>query len=102
MHHGDLDVAYGLRASFIHRRDLRCAFFLHPGTQLENADHHGVVLFGDLHRIADMVEVPVSTQQEIDFLDILLTVRAHGIPHDPGIDQNRLAAGSLDAKSSVA
>ena len=93
VHHGDLDVADGLGAAFVHLRDLLDAFLSQPVAQLGNCHHHRVVLLGDFDGVADVVEVTVGAQHDIHFLDVLLLRRTRGIAHDPGVDEDGLAAG---------
>ena len=56
------------------------------------------MLLCDLDRIADVIEVAVGAEHDIDFLDVLLRLRTNGIAHDPGIDQDGLARGSFERK----
>ena len=83
VHHGDFDVADCLSAAFVHLRDLLYAFLLQPVRQFGNRDHHRIVLLADFDRVADMVEVAVGAEHDIDFLDVLLLRRTRGIAHDP-------------------
>ena len=78
------------------------AFFLQPQAELEDADGKGVVLFDDFDGVTDVVAVTVGAEQDVDFLDVLLFFRAHGIAHDPRVDDDGLAAGGFDAEGGVA
>ena len=102
VHHGDLDVAHGLRAAFVHARNLLYALLFQPVSKLGNGHDRGIMLLGDFNRIADVVEVAVGAEQDIHFLDVLLVLRALGIAHDPRVDDDDLAGWSFNAKGRMA
>src|SRR5437660_12401183 len=101
MYHSHLDVANRLRASLIHLRYLLDALAAEPVAQFRYCYHRRIVLLRNLNRVADMVEVPVSAEQNIDLLHFLFRFRALRVAHDPRIDYDNLAAGSLNAESCV-
>jgi hypothetical protein len=43
----------------------------------------------------------MRAQQDVGFLYLLVSLRTHGIPHDPWIDENRFPAGSFNTKSGM-
>ena len=102
MHHGDAQVAHFLRAALVHGRNLFGTFLLHPGTKLEDTHDGWIVLFGDGHRIADVVEVAVRANQNVDVLHVLFALRAHWIAPNPRIDVKGLPFWCFDTKCGVA
>src|SRR5580765_3786417 len=101
MHHGDFHADDRLRAALVHGGNLLHAFALQPQAELIDSDRKRVVLFADFNRVADVVAVSVSAEQNIGLPDLLVALGAHGVPHDPRIDEERLAFRSLDAESRV-
>ena len=77
-------------------------FFSSQCAQFGDCHHHRIMLLRNLNRIADVIEVAVGAEHDVDFLDVLLALRALGIAHDPGVDHDGLARRSLDAKRGVA
>ena len=69
MNHGDAHVLHRLRAAFVHRAYLLCAFLVQPGAEFKNANHRRVLLLADFHRIANVVEMAVGAKQNVDFPD---------------------------------
>ena len=65
-------------------------FFLQPVAKFRNRNHHRIMFLGDFDGVADVIEVAVSAEHDIHVLNVLLFFRAHGIAHDPRIDQNGL------------
>ena len=55
----------------------------------------------DFDGVADVISVAVSAEQDVGLLHFFVGVRAHGIAHDPGIDEDGLPARSLDAESRM-
>jgi len=55
----------------------------------------------DLNRVSNMVSVAVSNQKNIHALYFLLGSWASRVVHDPGIDDDRLACGGLNAEGRV-
>jgi len=98
MHHGDFDIAHRLRTAFVHLRNLLSTLFAKPTRQLGNPNHHRVVLLDDLHGISNMIAMAMCAKQNIDLLHLLFRIRAHGIIHDPGIDDHSFAAQGLNAE----
>jgi hypothetical protein len=49
-----------------------------------------------------VIEVAMRAEHDVYFLNFLFFLRAHGIAHDPGINQDDFAAGSFDTESRVA
>jgi hypothetical protein len=43
----------------------------------------------------------VRAQKDVDLLHLFFSLGAHRIAHDPGIDNDDLARGSLDSESRV-
>src|ERR1019366_6595173 len=82
--HRDLNAGDRLRPALVHGGDLLGAFPPHPGAELKNPDHDGIVLFGNLHGVADVVHVAVGTDQYVGLSHLLLAFRTCGIAHYPG------------------
>ena len=99
--HGDLDVPDVLRAAFVHLGELLHAFLAQPTAQLGNADNFGIVLFCDFNCIADVVAVAMGAQHDVNRLDFFFVRRTCWISHYPGIDQDGLSFGSLNAEGCV-
>src|SRR5207247_3654059 len=66
-----------------------------------DCDHGGIMFLGDGDGVADVVKMPVRTEQDVHFFDVLIFFRAHGITHDPGIDHDRFAGRRFDSESCV-
>jgi hypothetical protein len=60
------------------------------------------MLLDDFDSVANVITVAVSAQKNVDLLHSFLRSRAHRVVHDPGIDNDGLAAGSYQAKGRVA
>jgi hypothetical protein len=101
VNHGDFNIAHGLRSAFVHGSSSLGAFFLHPATEFEDPHHDRIVLLYDLDRVPDVVKVTVRAEQNVDLLDSLVGLGTHGIAHDPGVDDDGLTAGGLDAERRV-
>jgi hypothetical protein len=86
----------------IHRCDLLDAFFLQPQTEFVDAHGDRIALLAHFDRVPDVIAVPVSAEQRVGLLDLLLTFRAHGIAGNPRINVQRLPFRRLDAESGVA
>ena len=52
-------------AAMVQRMHARRALFVEPGGNLEVGNHQRVGAFGDFHRVADVVAVPVRNENEI-------------------------------------
>jgi hypothetical protein len=100
--HRHFDVTDRLRSPLVHGRNLFGALFRQPKRKLVDPHHNRVVAFDDFDRVADVVAVSVRAQQDVNLLYFLVGLGAHGIAHDPGIDEDRLPARSLNTKSRVA
>src|ERR1019366_4250920 len=81
--HCNLDAGDGLRPALVHGGDLLGALLTHPGAELKDPDHDGVVLFGNLHGVADVVHVTVGTDQYVGLFPLLLDFRTCRIAHHP-------------------
>src|SRR5439155_21492278 len=102
VHHGGFHTGNRLRAAFVHGRNLLHAFALQPQAELIDSDRKRVVLFADFNRVADVIAVSVSTEQDIGLPYVLVALGTYGVPHNPGINEERFPFRSLDAESGVA
>jgi hypothetical protein len=59
------------------------------------------VLFRELHGVANVVAMPMRTQHDIDFLEVLFIVRTSWIVHHPRINDDRLSGRSLDMERGM-
>ncbi len=59
------------------------------------------MLFCDCDCVTDVVPVSVRAQYHVHAFYILFALRAGGIPHYPGVDQNCFAFGSLNSECGV-
>src|SRR5215471_5258122 len=101
MDHRHGDVAYLLRAPFVHGHDLLRAFPGHPEAELVHANYLGVMFLRQLYGIADMVAVTVSAEHYINRVKLFLVRGRCWIAHDPGVDDDFLAARRFDQKRRV-
>jgi len=102
VNHGHFDVADALSAALIHFCNLLYAFSSQPVRQFGDGNHHRVMLLRDFHRVADVVEVAMGAEQDIQLLDVLLRFGTLGIPHDPRVHDDGLPRRCLDAEGCVA
>src|SRR6266568_3756191 len=99
--HRDLHPLYFLGTTLVHGRNVFRALLLQPSCELEDADDFRLKLPDDLDGIADMVEVPMGSQQDIDFLLMLLALRTHRVLPRPWIDDNGFSFRRLDAECGM-
>src|SRR5262249_15123177 len=101
MHHGDFNIADSLRSTFVHLGKLFRTLLAEPSHQFWNSNDDGIVLFDYFDCIADVISMAVRAEKNIDFFQFLLSLRAHGIPHDPRIDDHGFASGGFDTKCGM-
>ncbi len=102
VHHGDREALHLLGAALVHLRQVLDAFRGQPVGGLRDADHlAGLVLAGQGHRVADVVEVAVGDEHDVDLLEALQIVGAGGVALHPGVDEHGLALGGVDLEGGV-
>ena len=102
VHHGDFHIRDGLRATFVHGRNLLYALFLQPSAQLKYSDGYRIKLLPHFNGIGNMVAVPVGAQHYVSFLNILFILRTLWILRNKRVDVEGLPFRRLDTKCSVA
>jgi len=89
-HGGDVDAVPLLRAADVHALTVLDALALQPATDLQDGDDLRLGALGDGYRVAGVIEMAMTDEQQIDAGDVLQIVRRGWIMLQPGVDQNDL------------
>jgi hypothetical protein len=102
VNHGDFHICDGLCPALVHGCNLFDAFFLQPQAELVDANGNRIELLAHVDCVTDVIAMPVGAEQHVGLLHVLLTLRAHGITRNPGINVEGLPFRRLDPESRVA
>jgi hypothetical protein len=77
------------------------ALALEPAAQLDERDHRRLELLPERDRVADVVAVTVCQRDQVDALRLPFRLGALGVPGQPRVDVDALAARAVEPEGRV-